>query len=161
MRRGTLILLLGVAGAVVAYCAFYRMGTASPREWMQSPQPELAWLKQEFNLSDAEFDRISALHSAYKPQCREMCRRIGEQNTKLRHLLETAGNLTSEIETAIAEAARLRGECQRNMLQHFFTVSQTMPPDQGRRYLALVKEKTFLSDHGMHGMGSSPHDSQP
>ena len=161
MRRGVLILLLGVAGAAAAYFAFYRIGTASPREWLQSPQPELAWLKQEFNLSAAEFDRISALHSAYRPQCREMCRRIGEQNTKLRRLLETAGNMTSEIGSAIAEAARLRGECQRDMLQHFFAVSQTMPLDQGRRYLALVKERTFLSDHGMHGMGSSPHDSHP
>jgi hypothetical protein len=156
MRRGILILFLGVAGAVLAYCAFYRMGTEAPREWMRSSQPELAWLKQEFSLSDAEFGRISALHSAYLPQCTEMCRRIGEQNTKLRLLLESAGNMTSEIESAIAEAARLRGECQRNMLQHFFAVSQTMPRDQGRRYLALVKEKTFLSDHGMHGMGSSP-----
>ena len=91
MRRGILILFLGVAGAVLAYCAFYRMGTEAPREWMRSSQPELAWLKQEFSLSDAEFGRISALHSAYLPQCTEMCRRIGEQNTKLRLLLESAG----------------------------------------------------------------------
>lgn len=158
MRRGIVILFLGLAGAALAYCGFYRMGTASPREWLRSSQPELAWLKQEFNLSDAEFNRISDLHSAFLPQCREMCRRIDEQNTKLRRLLDEAGSMTSEIEAAIAEAARLRGECQRNMLQHFFAVSRTMPPEQGRRYLAWVKEKTFLSDHGM---GSSPHDSHP
>ncbi|MBI4657845.1 MAG: periplasmic heavy metal sensor [Verrucomicrobia bacterium] len=158
MRRGILILLLGVTGAVAAYCGFYRMGTASSREWMRSAQPELAWLKQEFNLSETEFRRISGLHAAYLPQCREMCSRIEQQNGKLRKLLQVEEGMTPEIEAAVGEAARLRGECQRNMLRHFFAVSQTMPPEQGRRYLFWVREKTFLPDHGM---GAAPHDPHP
>jgi hypothetical protein len=35
------------------------------------------------------------------------------------------------------------------MLRHFFQVSQTMPPEQGRRYLAWVKEKAFLPNYDM------------
>ena len=43
----------------------------------------------------------------------------------------------------------LRADCQTMMLHHFIQVSQTMPPEQGRRYLAWVKDKAFLSDYGM------------
>jgi hypothetical protein len=32
------------------------------------------------------------------------------------------------------------------MLQHFYEVSRTMPPEQGRRYLAWVQERTILAD---------------
>ncbi|MBI3878733.1 MAG: hypothetical protein HY301_01540 [Verrucomicrobia bacterium] len=53
--------------------------------------------------------------------------------------------VTPEIEQAIAAAAKLRGECQRDMLQHFFEVSQTMPAAQGRRYLDWVQRRTFLT----------------
>jgi hypothetical protein len=35
------------------------------------------------------------------------------------------------------------------MLRHFFQVSQTMPPEQGQRYLSWVKAKAFLPDYGM------------
>jgi hypothetical protein len=68
MRRGLLILGLGLAGAVIAYGCFYLAGTATPREWMRSQQPELVWLKHEFNLSDAEFTRISQWNAGYLPQ---------------------------------------------------------------------------------------------
>ena len=75
MRRAIVILAVGVAGAAIAYCCFFLMGTATPRALTRSPQPELAWLKHEFKLSDAEFSRISQLHAGYLPQCMERCRR--------------------------------------------------------------------------------------
>ncbi|MCI0534001.1 MAG: periplasmic heavy metal sensor, partial [Verrucomicrobiales bacterium] len=107
----------------------------------QSERPELAWLKEEFNLSEAEFKRVSELHEAYLPQCREMCIQIDAQNTKLQKLLARATNISPEIERELGESSRLRTECQTMMLRQFFQVSQTMPPEQGRRYLSWVKER--------------------
>ena len=125
---------------------------------VRGPQPELAWLKREFNLNDDAFRRVAQQHDAYLPQCQAMCRRIAEQNAKVSGLLATATTLTPEIESALAEAAKLRGECQRNMLRHFFDLSQTMPPEQGRRYLAWITERTFSPERGM---GPMEHDAQP
>lgn len=156
MRRGLIILALGLAGAVIAYCCVYLSGTTAPRRWMQSDQPELTWLKHEFNLSDGEFARVSELHAAYLPQCQEMCRRIAAQNDSLEKLLANASSMTPEIEGAIAEAARLRGQCQRNMLQHFFEVSRTMPAEQGRRYLEWLTQMTWTS-----AMSQMEHDAHP
>jgi hypothetical protein len=152
MKRGLLILALGLVGAVVAYCCVYLMGTAKPRAMMQSPQPELAWLKHEFNLGDAEFKRISELHAGYLPQCKERCLRIDELNNKLTEVLTSATQVTPEIEKLLNERAQMRATCQAEMLKHFFEVSRTMPPEQGKRYLAWARDNTCLREQAMdHG----------
>lgn len=149
MKRGLLILVFGLIAAAAAYGCIYLACTASVRNMQRSDQPGLAWLKTEFNLSDAEFKRVSELHAAYLPQCAEMCQQIDAQNLRLKKMLAATNQVTTEIETAITESSRLRSECQREMLKHFYEVSRTMPPEQGRRYLAWVQDKTFLSDYGM------------
>ncbi len=149
MKRGLLILAAGLLLAAVAYGCIYFVCTASARSLKKSEQPELVWLKDEFGLSGAEFDRVSELHNAYLPQCREMCRKIDAQNEQLQKSLVSATNVTPEIESALLEASRLRAECQTMMLRHFIQVSQTMPPEQGKRYLAWVKGKTFLPSYDM------------
>jgi len=142
-----------LAVCVTAFCGFYFSGTVSQRAMLREQTPELAWLQKEFNLSDAELARVTKLHEAYQPHCKEMCRRIDQQNMRLQTLLTNSSAMTPDIEAAIAEAARLRGECQRDMLRHFYEVSQTMPPAQGRRYLTWISERTFLPAHGEPEMG--------
>jgi len=149
MKRGLLILVVGLLAAAAAYGCVYFACTSSARSLEHSDRPELAWLKDEFKLTDAEFKRVSEFHATYLPQCREMCRKIDAQNAQLQRLLGSATNATPEIDAALTGAAQLRTDCQRMMLQHFIQVSQTMPPERGRRYLAWVKEKAFLPDYGM------------
>lgn len=149
MKRGLVILFFGLIAAAAAYSCIYLTCTASARNMQRSDKPELAWLKAEFNLSEAEFKRVSELNAAYLPQCAEMCKQIEAQNLRLKGLLAATNQVTPEIETTIAESSRLRGECQHQMLEHFYAVSRTMPPEQGRRYLSWVQDKTFLSDYGM------------
>jgi Heavy-metal resistance len=151
MKRVGFILLVSLAVAAAAYCGMFHACMGSHCAMLESDKPELAWLKKEFNLSDAEFKRVAELHAAYLPHCQERCQQIDAQHLRLKQLLTATNQVTTEIETAIAESARLRGECQREMLQHFFEVSRTMPPEQGRRYLAWVQEKTFAPDFGMRG----------
>ena len=149
MKKGVLILVLGLVAATAAYGCVYFVCTSSARAMQKSDRPELVWLKEEFKLSDAEFKRISNLHVAYLPQCREMCRKIDAESERRQKLLANATNSTPEIEASLTEAARLRSECQRMMLHHFFEVSQTMPPDQGRRYLSWVNGKAFAANFDM------------
>lgn len=149
MKKGLLILILGFAAAAAAYGCVYFVCMSSARALQQSEKPELAWLREEFNLSDADLERVSDLHAAYLPKCREMCQEIDAQNIRVQTLLSGATNMTPEVTAALSESARLRSECQAMMLRHFFQVSQTMPPEQGRRYLSWVKEKAFLPDYGM------------
>ena len=149
MKRVVLILIAGMVIGAAGYKGLYFAGTSSRREMLQSGNPELLWLKGEFSLSDSEFARLSQLHEAYQPHCAEMCRRIETKNIELKELLGKTSSLTAEIEAKIVETCLLRAECQKMMLQHFYEVSRTMRPEQGKRYLAWVQEKTFLPNHGM------------
>ncbi len=149
MRKGGTILLAGLVLCAAAFCGVYYWGTAPMRALMSGPQPELAWLRQEFSLSDAEFARITQLHEAYLPGCRERCRLVEQQSERLRQLLAHAETVTPEIRNLLAERARIRAECEAEMLKHFLAVSRTMPPEQGRRYLAWVEQQTLLRASAM------------
>ncbi len=149
MRKGIIILIFGLVTAAAAYGCIYFVCTASARNLQSSDRPELQWLKDEFKLSDAEFKRVTDLHEAYLPKCREMCARIDAQNAVVQKMLENADHMTPEIGDALSQAAMLRAQCQRQMLGHFFEVSRSMSPEQGRRYLSWVNEKAFNMDRGM------------
>ena len=157
MKRVWIIVLAGLLGAGGAYWGSYRAGTACCHSLEQSQAPELAWLKAEFHLDDAEFARISQLHEAYLAGCAERCRLIDQKNEQLKRLLAATNTVTPEIQQTLAETARLRAECQEKMLQHFYAVSKTMPPEEGKRYLAWVQQRTILSDahRGMHPTAES------
>jgi len=148
MKKSIAILCAGLLLCVAAFCGFYFTGTASQREVLGSETPELAWLKKEFNIGDAEFSRITKLHDAYQPHCKDMCLRIDERGMKLKKLLSATNAMTPEIEAAFVESAKLRTDCHRDMLKHFFEVSRTMPPAQGKRYLEWISERTFAPAHG-------------
>ena len=144
MKRSWLILLGGLLLGVVAYAGIYHHATSTQRSMERSTQPELAWLKNEYHLSDAQFGEVAKLHEAYYPKCAEMCRRIDDQNAKVQKLLAATNSVTPEIKQALAEAAQLRAECESAMMQHFYEVSRAMPPEQGKRYLAWVQSETLL-----------------
>lgn len=159
MKKTTLIILLGLVGSIAAFAVCYLAGTASSRELMRQPKPELAWLKQEFNLGNAEYARIVELHQAYLPGCAERCRLIEEQNAKLAQLMVGTTNLTPEVEAVMARRAKMRTDCEAEMLKHFLEVSRTMAPEQGRRYLTWVEQQTFLRGEAMEQQHHKAHTS--
>jgi len=157
MKRALTILVGGLLAAHTIYCVFYFVGTAAHRKVLASNAPELLWLQKEFKLSDAELARITQLHEAYLPQCKARCQHIDELNRKLTQAIGSASQLTPDIERLLAERAKVRTDCQTEMLKHFFEVSRTMPAEQGRRYLAWVQERTCLSEAPMnHGGAEDP-----
>lgn len=164
MRRPLLIILAALALAVGTFTACYftaaRMRPTAP----VAPPDELDWLRTEFRLGDAELARVRALHDGYQPECAAMCRRIGEKNRELDALLAVSTNVNSAVEQKLAEVAALRAECQAQMLRHFHRVSETMPPEQGRRYLGEMRRHTLgFGDHAALSPSgtNSPRHGQP
>lgn len=161
MRRTLLIIACGLLGSVLAYYCFYQTGTARPRALLRSEHPELAWLKAEFNLADAEFKRVSDLHAGYLPQCTERCRQIEELNESLAKLLHSSSEFTPDMDRLLQERSLLYSRCQAEMLKHFFEVSRTMPAEQGKRYLEWVSAHTHLRQPAMNHGAMQPMESQP
>ncbi len=159
MKRVWFIVFGGLVLAVAAYAGVYLAGTCSVRAIAESKQPALAWMQQEYHLSDAQFARLCELHDAYRPKCMEMCRKIDAKNAELQKLLAATNVITPEIKQALADAAQIRAECQAGMLQHFNEVAQTMPPEQGKRYLEWVWQETLKTQQML--PGKSPTGASP
>jgi small-conductance mechanosensitive channel len=161
MKRSLVILIGALAlGAAIFAGSFY----ASQRATVMcctKPADDLDWLRTEFHLSDAEMAHVRELHEGYRPKCAEMCAKIAAKKNELNSVLGNGTNLTAEAQAKLNEVAELRAQCQAQMLQHFITVSQAMPPEQGRRYLAEMKHLTLgtneLMEQSMSGDTGHEH----
>jgi hypothetical protein len=105
----------------------------------QIADDDLAWLKREFRLGDADMQRIRQLHEGYLPKCQEMCGKIAEKQSEVEEVLGT-GDVP---DAKLVELATLRAQCQAQMLDHFREVSRAMPAEQGKRYLAEMQRLTL------------------
>jgi len=140
----SLVIVLGalVLGAAV-FAGSYFIGQRACVMSMTRSADDLSWLRDEFHLSDADLARVRELHEGYKPKCAEMCARIAAKKAEIRAVLTNETNVTAEAQKKLTELGELRAQCQAQMLQHFIAVSQAMPPEQGRRYLAKMKYLTL------------------
>ena len=161
MRRSlTLVIAMLLAGVAIAGGS-YLLGCRICARQLATSGDDLAWLRREFRLGDAEMQRIRQLHEGYLPKCHENCARIAAKKKELQAALDHAKGMTPEARQKLDEVAALRAKCQANMLGHFYEVSQAMPPEQGRRYLAEMQRLTLgfheQIENTMSGDTSSPH----
>ena len=141
MNRSLVILLGALALGAAIFAGSY---SASKRVCvLATSADDLSWLRTEFHLSDADVARVRQLHEGYKPKCAEMCVRIAAKKAEVQAALADGTNVTASAQQKLIELGELRGQCQAQMLQHFIAVSQAMPPEQGRRYLAEMKRLTL------------------
>jgi small-conductance mechanosensitive channel len=161
MNRSLVILLGALALAAAVFTGSYFVSQRACVSTMTRSADDLSWLRDEFHLSDAQMARVRQLHEGYMPQCAKMCALIAAKKAELQAAIGNGTNVTAEAQRKLTELGELRAQCQAQMLQHFFTVSQAMPPEAGQRYLAEMKKLTLgfheeieqsMSDHaGHHG----------
>jgi hypothetical protein len=161
MNRSLVILLGALALGAAIFAGSYFTAQRATVMCCAKPADDLDWLRTEFSLSDAEMAHVRELHEGYLPKCAEMCAKIAAKKNELASLLGNSTNLTAEAQTKLNEIAALRAQCQAQMLQHFLSVSQAMPPEQGRRYLTEMKRLTLgtneLMEQSMSGETGHEH----
>jgi len=130
-------LLLAIAMA--AGFAGYRAGCDPAMHEQACRSDTMAWLRQEFHLTDAQYAAIDELHRGYTASCDEHCRAIREA-MQARDALESAKPADP---AAIAAAGRrvreLSGRCETALLRHLGQVAALMSPEDGRRYLGMMR----------------------
>ena len=164
MNRSFVILLGALALGAGIFAGSYFTAQRATVMCCVKPADDLSWLRDEFHLSDTEMAHVRELHEGYLPKCAAMCAKIAAKKGELESVLGTGTNLTAEAQIKLNEVAALRAQCQAQMLEHFAAVSQAMPPAQGRRYLAEMKQLTLgtsdlmeqsMSDHAGHEHGTN------
>ena len=151
MKRAVIIILCGALLGLAAGGGIYLQRTAPERAMLCCQKPELAWLQHQFQLTDAQFARVEKLHTDYLAHCAQMCVRIDATNALLRAQISTVTNVTPRTKELLANAAQLRVACQTQMLEESFAVSREMSPEQGKRYLAWVRDQVLTMSHGPTG----------
>lgn len=148
MKRGLLILLLALAAGLGAFWVTRSHQPAARQEVLLDAMPELAWLRRELKLSDEQFAKASALHTAYRPQCAAMCRSIADAQSTMESLARTARGMTPELAAAVTEHARVQAECQQKMLAHLYQTAGLLDERQAARYLDMMLPQALNSSGG-------------
>jgi hypothetical protein len=136
------ILVATIAAGFAAFwlCTFF--GTADLRSVSSDRDAELVWLRREFHLTDAQFQRIQALHATYVGKCDLTCQRIMNANAALDAAISRNRRVTPEIQQAMGEVARVQQECQQSMLAHnIYEISEQMDPGSAEQYLKMMKQR--------------------
>ena len=142
MRRSLLVVLamLMASAALVGFSSMVTRRLCA--QHLVNPADDLAWLRREFRLGDAEMQRVCQLHEGYLPKCRELCERMAARKKQLQAALQAGPGFTP-------------------MLRHFYEVSQAMPREQGLRYLAEMQRLTLgfheQVEQAMAGEAPAPH----
>jgi len=141
MKKAFIITFMAAAVAFAGYRISYRCATASSESMLTKPGGEMEWLKCEYHLSDSQFARIQQLHRDYAPTCDLMCEKIAKANDKLDQLVSTNTKVTPEVAAAMKECLTAQAECREAMLGHVYAVSAEMSPQDGVRYLQMMKAR--------------------
>jgi hypothetical protein len=155
MRKAVLIALLALAAGVLSFQATRGCRPVRPQHALLDEMPELAWMRGELKLSDAQFARVAALHERYRPVCRDMCDRIETARARVDGLLRQSKSVTPELESAMREFARVRAECRLAMLRHVYETAAELDERQAARYLDALAP--HLVESGPAGEAGHPH----
>jgi hypothetical protein len=130
MKRGAVILvvLLGLGPAMGILSHGFFRNRISPADW----------LCKEFSLNEEQSARIVAMNAEYGPECKQMCVRIAQADSRLAGLIDSSRIVTQEIREALVETDRVRSECRAKMLEHFYEVAAAMPEEERKKYLDMV-----------------------
>lgn len=104
-----------------------------PRESPQ--QVGLRWLKDEYHLDDATFEKVSALHRDYFRQCDKMCRQINEADRPLLWRARHRNRQPDEVDAQLARDQIVCGDCEKAATEHLKQVAALMPGESGQRFL--------------------------
>lgn len=139
----TLAILAGLATAVGVVA--YQVGGDSRLESALHEGDALAWLREEFKLTEDQFTQIKSLHDAYSGECEEHCRAI-QQATRARSSLAGTADAAA-LADAEARLEALREQCETAIAAHIRRCAAEMSPAAAERYLAMMLPRIAAFDH--------------
>lgn len=137
MKRLVVTVALAILLGWVAYAVSFHLASFTFCRAPDAKDPS-SWICQEYHLSNAQYAQVKQLEDAYAPRCADLCHQIQQSHDSLKKLILANSTLTPEVKVALQKDAAVEQECREAMLEHFYAVSQAMPPDEGKRYLKMM-----------------------
>jgi hypothetical protein len=139
MKRGLLILLLGACVGLATHVVFYRLHQpADPG----SLDGQLAWMKSELHLSDAQYARIRELHQASSPRLRALATQVAqmqEEFAAFEHTRRSADRVDFiEFARFVEDRRTVDRECLDSTHQLVMAAASEMTAGQREQYFGIV-----------------------
>ncbi len=139
MKRGALVLLLGAAVGLASHLVFFRLHQPADPE---SIAGQLAWMKEDLHLTDAQFARISALHQASSPRLRALATQVAQMRTEFAAFEKTRRTTDHvdfiEFAHFVEQRRSINQECLDSTRKLVLASANEMNPRQRERYLGIV-----------------------
>jgi hypothetical protein len=146
MKGALTVLLLGLVVGVATHLVYYdlRQPVAAG-----SLDGELAWMKGELRLSDAQFARIKELHEASSPRLRALGSQVAQMQAEFAGFENTrrSTDRIDFIEFAHFVALRrdIDRQCRESTRQLVLATSNEMTPAQRAHYFGILAPAEPLS----------------
>jgi hypothetical protein len=140
------LVLLAVVAATAGFLA-YRASDDPVVRAAVAKRDAMAWLRTDFQLTDAQFAAIKKLHDSYSILCEAHCQAIQEATLARNALKSATHSDSSELSAAERRLEELRLVCESAIATHARNCAAEMSPEAGQRYLALVLPKIKDFDH--------------
>lgn len=148
MKRTATVLLLGLLVGGAAHLGYYRLHQPYPADSLAG---ELAWMKSELHLTDAQFARIKELHEASSPRLRALAAEVAQMQTEFaafEHSRRTSDRVDFIEFAQFVETRRaINRECAESTRRLVLASADVMDPRQRERYLGLVAASESFPNH--------------
>ncbi|HTQ31791.1 MAG TPA: hypothetical protein VMI53_11335 [Opitutaceae bacterium] len=140
MKRTWLTLLLGLAAGVAAHLVYFDLHRPCTGDDLDC---QLAWMRTDLHLTDAQFARIKQLHEASNPQLRAFAGEVARMQDELasfERLRRTDGRVDFvEFAQFVKTQRAVDQECLALTQRLVLAAANVMDPEQRQRYLDLVQ----------------------
>ena len=139
MKRTFLTLIFGLAAGVGSYFGYFHFNEPAPTDSLEG---QLAWMKSELHLTDAQFARIQELHRASHPQLQAMAAQVSLMQSEFAEFEQTRRTSDSvdfvEFARFVESRRNLNQACLDSTRRLVLASAEVMTPAQRQQYLHLV-----------------------
>lgn len=139
MKRTLLVLVCGLVAGAVAHVTWFRTHRPCPGDQLTC---QLAWMRTELKLTDAQFARVRAIHEASSPRLLALAAQVAQMRDEYAAFERervTEGRVDFlEFARFVEQRRAVNLECLEVTRQLVNATSSAMTPDQRERYLGLV-----------------------
>ena len=139
MRRGLIVLLLGLGVGIGAHLVYFRLHEPVDTDTIDA---QLGWMKVELQLSDTQYARIRELHLASNPRLRALAAQVAQMQNEFAAFENTrrATDRVDFIEFArfVENRRAVNQQCRDSMRQLILAAANEMTPSQREHYLGFV-----------------------
>lgn len=99
----------------------------------------MAWLKNEYQLDDATFEKVTEAHRRYMRECAQRCHELADVNRHFLSEVQEDSPRQSDLDAVQILRESICHDCRLAMIAHVHEVAALMKEETGRRFITDVE----------------------